>query len=159
MSLLDNLPGALRLLRLEAGLSQRAAAAQIREKTGSGVTQAMISQWERGEQRPSLDSLEAVLDGFGRSLAELHSALDGIEPRRASRNDPVDEFLALADRREDSDPQLRERLRALLDMVDIAHLPEKLEEVTSEISRLESFMRSEIENLERQLRDLKSKPD
>jgi transcriptional regulator with XRE-family HTH domain len=33
----------------------------------------MISQWERGEQRPTLESLDGLLDALGVSLADLAS--------------------------------------------------------------------------------------
>lgn len=158
MSLLKELPGALKQIRVGVGLSQRAAAILIRDRTGAGVTQAMISQWERGEQRPSLDSLEATLDALGCSLADLHEALalaaEGVEPTPSAK-DPVDAFLAFTDHREDLDPKVRQRLRALVDLVDIGELPGKLQEVTGKIGRLEHLMRREIESLERQLQDLR----
>jgi len=141
-----------------AGLSQRAAASKIRDLTGAGVTQAMISQWERGEQRPSLDSLEALLFGLDCSLADLHHALKEVEaggPGLAVEADPVDALLALADRQGTGDPRLRMRLRALLDLVDIGGLPNKLHDVSTKIGRLERLMRSEIENLERQVHHLR----
>lgn len=122
----------------------------------------MISQWERGEQRPSLDSLEATLDGLGCSLADLHEALEkvgsGVEPA-VPEVDPVDALLALADRGGDVDPKVRQRLRALVDLVDIGGLPSKLQEVTGKIGRLEHLMRHEIHSLETQLHALRGDLD
>ncbi|NJL28631.1 MAG: helix-turn-helix domain-containing protein [Thermoanaerobaculia bacterium] len=152
----------MRQIRVSTGLSQRAAASQIRDRTGAGVTQAMISQWERGEQRPSLDSLEAFLVGLDRSLADLHQALTMVEKGETPpppEDDPIDALLAFANRRNQVDPKVRQRLRALVDLVDIGGLPGKLQEVTGKIGRLEHLMRHEIESLEKQLHELRDDLD
>lgn len=74
---------ALRLLREAAGLSQREVARRCHEvelpgRPGRRVTQAMVSQWERGEQMPSLMSLAALLRSLGVGFEHVGWALSTV---------------------------------------------------------------------------------
>ncbi len=102
MPLINHIPAALKSLRLKAGLSQRAAAAQVRERTGACLTQAMLSQWERGDQKPSLESLGYLLEGLGFNLRDLDRVL-GVAPREGQDTPPAEEGLI---------EEIRSRLRA-----------------------------------------------
>lgn len=65
----EGLGKALRWLRARQDLRQY----QVAE--AAGVTKAMLSAYETGKQKPSLDTLEKLLDGLGASLGDLHQAL------------------------------------------------------------------------------------
>ncbi len=47
----------------------------------AGVTKAMLSAYETGKQKPSLDTLEKILEALGSDLADLHSALQIVNER------------------------------------------------------------------------------
>jgi transcriptional regulator with XRE-family HTH domain len=77
---IEHLGPALQLLRESIGLSQREAALRCRRfdaRPGAGarVTQAMLSQWERGAQHPSLASLAALLGSMEYRLVDLEWAM------------------------------------------------------------------------------------
>jgi transcriptional regulator with XRE-family HTH domain len=69
MSLFQGLGRALRWLRDSRGRRQY----QVAE--AAGVTKAMLSAYETGRQKPSLDTLERLLVALGCDLADLHHAL------------------------------------------------------------------------------------
>ncbi len=75
MPVFDELGKALRWLREKAGLRQYETA------TAAGITKAMLSAYETGKQRPSLESLEKVLDALGADLVALDRALDLVNER------------------------------------------------------------------------------
>jgi len=70
MKLLEFLPETLRRLRKNAGLSQRQLAQRSREHDAR-ITQAMISQWERGMKQPSLESLASLLETLDLTFEDL----------------------------------------------------------------------------------------
>jgi len=82
---LGGLGPALRRLRMARGLRQYEAA----EK--AGVTKAMLSAYETGKRRPSLKTLDRLLDAIGVDLGDLHRALT-FERRRQGRDDGASEL-------------------------------------------------------------------
>lgn len=80
MPVFDELGRALRWLREKAGLRQYETA------TAAGITKAMLSAYETGKQRPSLESLEKVLDALDADLAALERALDHVNERPPRRS-------------------------------------------------------------------------
>ena len=75
MSAFDGLGKALRWLRAKQDKRQYQLAGE------AGITKAMLSAYETGKQRPSLETLEKVLDALGVELADLHDALDVVNER------------------------------------------------------------------------------
>lgn len=75
MPVFEELGRALRWLREKAGQRQYETA------IAAGITKAMLSAYETGKQRPSLDSLEKVLEALGADLATLERALDHVNER------------------------------------------------------------------------------
>lgn len=69
MAAFDGLGKALRWLRARRDLRQY----QVAE--AAGVTKAMLSAYETGKQKPSLETLEKILDGLGVNLGDLYHAL------------------------------------------------------------------------------------
>jgi transcriptional regulator with XRE-family HTH domain len=69
MPAFEGLGKALRWLRARQDKRQY----QVAE--AAGVTKAMLSAYETGKQKPSLETLEKILDGLGVSLGDLHHAL------------------------------------------------------------------------------------
>jgi transcriptional regulator with XRE-family HTH domain len=54
----------------------------------AGVTKAMLSAYETGKQKPSLETLEKILGALGADLVDLHDALSVVNDRPgASRGD------------------------------------------------------------------------
>ena len=88
-SILKGLGPALRWLRDRRGRKQYQVA------NSAGITKGMLSAYETGRQRPSLDTLDKVLDTLGCNLNDLHNALRIVngEPggfvRPESRRDPL----------------------------------------------------------------------
>jgi transcriptional regulator with XRE-family HTH domain len=86
---LKGLGPALRWLRDRRGRKQYQVA------NSAGITKGMLSAYETGRQRPSLDTLDKVLDTLGCNLNDLHNALRIVngEPggfvRPDSRRDPL----------------------------------------------------------------------
>jgi DNA-binding XRE family transcriptional regulator len=81
-SILNGLGPALRWLRDRRGRKQYQVAA------AAGITKGMLSAYETGRQRPSLETLDKILDTLGCDLHDLHNALRIVtgdtrsEPRR-----------------------------------------------------------------------------
>ncbi len=69
MGAFQNLGQALRWLRTRQNRKQY----QIAE--AAGITKAMLSAYETGKQKPSLETLEKILDALGKNLADLHHSL------------------------------------------------------------------------------------
>lgn len=81
----DALGPVLRELRIECGLTQ----AQLADR--AGVSKSMLSLYERGKQRPHLDTLERLLDALGKGLGDLVMRLEswpGVEEEPAARRGP-----------------------------------------------------------------------
>jgi transcriptional regulator with XRE-family HTH domain len=76
MLVLHGLGKALRWLRAKQDRRQYELAA------AAGITKAMLSAYETGKQKPSLDTLEKILDALGADLADLHDALQIVNDRR-----------------------------------------------------------------------------
>lgn len=68
-SVLTGLGHALRWLRDRHGRKQYQVA------DSAGITKGMLSAYETGRQKPSLDTLEKLLDTLGCDLYDLHNAL------------------------------------------------------------------------------------
>lgn len=77
MSAFDGLGKALRWLRAKQDKRQYQLARE------AGITKAMLSAYETGKQRPSLETLEKILDALGSELADLHDALEIVNERSA----------------------------------------------------------------------------
>jgi transcriptional regulator with XRE-family HTH domain len=75
----ENIGKALRLLREKQGKSQNDLAQT------AGITSAMLSNYETGEKKPSLDSLGKVLDALGLYLGKIDDALDMVNDRPPRR--------------------------------------------------------------------------
>ena len=75
MSIFDGLGRSLRWLRERQGKRQY----QVAE--GAGITKAMLSAYETGKQKPSLDTLEKILDALLCDLNDLHNALQIVNGR------------------------------------------------------------------------------
>ena len=63
------LPNALRFLRSKAGLTQERLA------EAAGITPSMVSNYERGKEKPGLDTLVKLLTALQSDFGELHDAL------------------------------------------------------------------------------------
>lgn len=72
---LNGLGQALRWLRDRQGKKQYNVA------ESAGITKGMLSAYETGRQRPSLDTLEKILDTLGCDLNDLHNALQIVNGR------------------------------------------------------------------------------
>ncbi|HSK79188.1 MAG TPA: helix-turn-helix transcriptional regulator [Thermoanaerobaculia bacterium] len=68
-SVLNGLGQALRWLRDRQGKKQYQVA------DSAGITKGMLSAYETGRQRPSLETLEKILDTLGCDLNDLHNAI------------------------------------------------------------------------------------
>ena len=75
MSIFNGLGRALRWLRDRQGKRQY----QIAE--AAGITKAMLSAYETGKQKPSLDTMEKILAALECDLNDLHNALQIINDR------------------------------------------------------------------------------
>lgn len=69
MPLFDGLGKALRWLRNKQDKRQYELAAE------AGITKAMLSAYETGKQKPSIETLEKILEALAVDLADLHDAL------------------------------------------------------------------------------------
>lgn len=74
-SVLNGLGQALRWLRERYGRKQYQVA------DDAGITKGMLSAYETGRQRPSLETLEKVLGTLGCDLHDLHNALQIVNGR------------------------------------------------------------------------------
>lgn len=72
---LNGLGQALRWLRDRQGKKQYQVA------DAAGITKGMLSAYETGRQRPSLETLEKILDTLGCDLNDLHNAIQIINGR------------------------------------------------------------------------------
>lgn len=74
-SVLTGLGQALRWLRDRNGRKQYQVA------DSAGITKGMLSAYETGRQKPSLDTLEKLLDTLGCNLYDLHNAVQIVNGR------------------------------------------------------------------------------
>ena len=74
-STLNGLGQALRWLR------DRQSKKQYQVADSAGITKGMLSAYETGRQRPSLETLEKILDTLGCDLNDLHNAIQIINGR------------------------------------------------------------------------------
>lgn len=75
MPVFEGLGKALRWLR------EKKSRRQYELAEAAGITKAMLSSYETGKQRPSLETLEKTLDALGADLATLGDALDHVNER------------------------------------------------------------------------------
>jgi transcriptional regulator with XRE-family HTH domain len=75
MPIFDGLGRSLRWLR-ERQLKRQYQVAEV-----AGITKAMLSAYETGKQKPSLDTLEKILDALACDLNDLHNALQIVNGR------------------------------------------------------------------------------
>jgi len=75
MSIFNGLGRALRWLRDRQGKRQYQVA------DAAGITKAMLSAYETGKQKPSLDTLEKILTALECDLNDLHNALQIVNER------------------------------------------------------------------------------
>ncbi len=74
-SVLTGLGPALRWMRERRNRKQYQVAA------AAGITKGMLSAYETGRQRPSLETLDKILDTLGTDLHDLHNALEIVNGR------------------------------------------------------------------------------
>lgn len=74
-SVLSGLGQALRWLRDRQGRKQYQVA------DAAGITKGMLSAYETGRQKPSLETLEKLLDTLGCDLHDLHNAIQIVNGR------------------------------------------------------------------------------
>jgi transcriptional regulator with XRE-family HTH domain len=87
---LDGLGQALRWLRDRQGKKQYHVA------DAAGITKGMLSAYETGRQRPSLETLEKILSTLGCDLNDLHNSIqiiNGRPEKMRRREEPGDEML------------------------------------------------------------------
>lgn len=77
-SVMDGLGQALRWLRDRNGRKQY----QVAE--AAGITKGMLSAYETGRQRPSLETLDKLLSTLGCTLHDLHNAIEIVNGRPAA---------------------------------------------------------------------------
>lgn len=82
MGVFDGLGKALRWLRARQDRRQY----QVAE--AAGVTKAMLSAYETNKQKPSLETLEKILDGLGATLGDLHQALRTVQGQSDGQRSP-----------------------------------------------------------------------
>jgi transcriptional regulator with XRE-family HTH domain len=75
MPIFQGLGRALRWLR------DRQAKRQYQVADAAGITKAMLSAYETGKQKPSLDTLEKILAALDGDLNDLHNALQIVNER------------------------------------------------------------------------------
>src|SRR5215208_2257478 len=75
MPIFHGLGRALRWLR------DRQAKRQYQVAESAGITKAMLSAYETGKQKPSLDTLEKILAALDGDLNDLHNALQIVNER------------------------------------------------------------------------------
>ena len=83
MPIFEGLGRALRWLR------DRQSKRQYQVADAAGITKAMLSAYETGKQKPSLDTLEKILAALEGSLNDLHNALQIVNERPEAMRRPV----------------------------------------------------------------------
>ncbi len=82
-TVLTGLGPAIRWIRDRHGRKQYQVA------DAAGITKGMLSAYETGRQRPSLDTLEKILGTLGCDLQDLHNALQIVNGRPAASPGPA----------------------------------------------------------------------
>lgn len=82
-SVLDGLGQALRWLR------DRHNRKQYQVAEAAGITKGMLSAYETGRQKPSLDTLDKLLGTLGCTLHDLHNAIEIVNGRPAVGRTPA----------------------------------------------------------------------
>jgi transcriptional regulator with XRE-family HTH domain len=62
-------------------LRDRQSKRQYQVADAAGITKAMLSAYETGKQKPSLDTLEKILEALEGDLNDLHNALQIVNER------------------------------------------------------------------------------
>lgn len=109
--ILNGLGQALRWLRDRQGKKQY----QVAES--AGITKGMLSAYETGRQRPSLETLEKILDTLGCDLNDLHNAIQIINGRPEQmrrRGEGVEDEGAPGGGSENPEPGSRNDLQRIL---------------------------------------------
>ncbi len=72
-------------------LRDRQGKRQYQVADAAGITKAMLSAYETGKQKPSLDTLEKILEALGSDLSDLHNALQIVNerPPTGRRQEPL----------------------------------------------------------------------
>jgi transcriptional regulator with XRE-family HTH domain len=126
----DGLGRALRWLRDRQGKKQYQVA------DTAGITKGMLSSYETGRQRPSIDTLDKILDTLGCDLNDLHNALRIVhgQPAEPRRRSPLWEDEAegrgATERSAAEDESTREELYRILGR---QRLPAELEQAFTEM--------------------------
>jgi transcriptional regulator with XRE-family HTH domain len=83
MPIFQGLGRALRWLR------ERQTKRQYQVADSAGITKAMLSAYETGKQKPSLDTLEKILAALEGDLNDLHNALQIVNERPEAIRRPL----------------------------------------------------------------------
>jgi DNA-binding XRE family transcriptional regulator len=86
MSIFGGLGRSLRWLR------ERQAKRQYQVAEAAGITKAMLSAYETGKQKPSLETLEKILGALGCDLNDLHNAVQIVNERPEAIRRPMAPF-------------------------------------------------------------------
>lgn len=101
MGIFNQIDRALRHLRED----RRTRQYQVAE--AAGITKAMLSAYETGKQKPSLESLDKILEALGCDLLDLHYALTVYrQPRESKRGAAADELAPATPRSPADTPDL-----------------------------------------------------
>ncbi|HXO29455.1 MAG TPA: helix-turn-helix transcriptional regulator [Thermoanaerobaculia bacterium] len=92
MPIFDGLGRSLRWLR------ERQVKRQYQVAAGAGITKAMLSAYETGKQKPSLDTLEKILDALVCDLNDLHNALQIVNGRPERMRNAGGDYWRAADK-------------------------------------------------------------
>jgi transcriptional regulator with XRE-family HTH domain len=65
-------------------MRERRGRKQYQVAAAAGITKGMLSAYETGRQRPSLETLDKILDTLGTDLHDLHNALQIVNGRPAA---------------------------------------------------------------------------
>ena len=88
----------LKVLRVMANMNQAEAAERV------GVSQGVVSDWERGQYKPSASSISRLAEAYGVSVRKI---LKGIElSRKAVEGNALDLAKREPDESKDVDPSL-----------------------------------------------------
>ncbi len=87
-AIVTHMPIFLGLGRSLRWLRDRQGKRQYQVADAAGITKAMLSAYETGKQKPSLDTLEKILEALGSDLSDLHSALQIVNERPPTARRP-----------------------------------------------------------------------
>ncbi|HVT60058.1 MAG TPA: helix-turn-helix transcriptional regulator [Thermoanaerobaculia bacterium] len=128
MPIFEGLGRSLRWLR------ERQVKRQYQVAEGAGITKAMLSAYETGKQKPSLDTLEKILEALVCDLNDLHNALQIVNERPEALRRPGEPDGAWFATRAVRGPQTAQQDSALYDVLGIQRpLPPQEEQALSEM--------------------------